>query len=83
MDYIHKIFEDLQVNSVNSLDEFNEQYDKKVRGFVETNELCRIILNYDNVFRQGTVENGPSSVVVEARKTGKSVAEVLANIKSC
>lgn len=81
MNYIHKVFESLQVNNVDNLDDFDAKYNQKVQEFVETNELCRVILNYSAVFTQGTVENGPSSVVVEARNTGKTVAEILADIK--
>lgn len=80
MNYIHKIFNDLHVDNAISLEDLEAKYDQKAKQFVETNELCRIIQNYSRVFTEGTVENGPSSVALEARKTGKTVAEILASV---
>ncbi len=79
---IQSIFKWLKVDDAENLEDFEKQYNKLAKNFVNTNKLCQIILNYENVFTNWNTEDYPSSIVVEARKTGKTIEEICSQLAS-
>lgn len=82
MEYIHNIMKELRIDDIDGLSdkELDDKYSNQLHTFVENNELCKLLKNYNTVFEKGSVDNGSSSVANEVLIAGKSVSEILASL---